>query len=250
MALASSFRVMVPRFGFSQRVASIEAALVDVLGLEPRALPPELATASGSLRGSPVALTARAYTGNYARLARVVTLTGGPIEVIDLLVVPRVTSGAPILTIELESDDHERGYAIADLVSMVDDDVANAAQLRELACRRPPMVACDALLGLVPLGELPAWRRAWASPRPLHASVELADSSSATRAAAAYAGAFAALVRDDRHRPARDVVNRHSAYLRDRRDGDPVIGVIARAFGFTFANQLALRVLFPRTLPY
>ncbi len=246
MPLATRHRMT--QFGFSQMVGSTEAALVDLLGLEPVALPPGMATASGSIQRSPVQLTARAYTGRHARLARIVTLTGGPIEVTDLLVVPRETSGAPILAIELESDDRERGYAVADLVSMVDDDTTNAAQLRELACRRPPLVTADALLGLTPLGELPAWRRAWASPRPLHARVDLESAASVTRAVSAYVGAFTALVRDDSYRPARDVLDRHSAYLRDRRDRDPVIGVIARGFGYEFASQLVERVLFPRTL--
>jgi hypothetical protein len=236
-------------FGFAQRVETIEAALVDVLGLAPILLPATLASAQGSIRRSPVELSARAYTGKHARFARIVTLTGGPVEVIDLLVVPLSTSGAPILSIELESDDHERGYAIADLVSMVDDEAANAHQLRELANRRPPLVTIDALPGLAPLGELPAWRRAWASPRPLHAHVGLDDAPSATRAAAVYAGAFGALARDEQLRPARDVLDRHSAYLRDRRDRDPVIELIARGFGYTFANQLVERVLFPRSLP-
>ncbi|MBA3452370.1 MAG: hypothetical protein H0T42_04655 [Deltaproteobacteria bacterium] len=237
------------QFGFAQMIGTIEAALVDVLGLEPIELPAGLFRASGSIRRSPVELTARAYTGRHARLARVVTLTGGPIEVTDLLVVPRETSGAPILAIELESDDHERGYVIADLVSMVDDEATNAAQLRELANRRPAMMTSDALVGLMPLGELPSWRRAWASPRPMHAQVELDDTSSVTRAAAAYAGAFTALARDGELRPARDVLDRHSAYLRDRRDRDPVIGLIARGFGYEFASQLVERVLFPRLLP-
>lgn len=237
------------QFGFAHVIGSTEAALVDLLGLEPLALPEGLAVATGSIRRSPVQLTARAYTGRYARLARVVTLTGGPVEVTDLLVVPRETSGAPILSVELESDDHERGYAVADLVSMVDDDATNTALLRELASRRPPLVMADALLGLTPLGELPAWRRAWASPRPLHAQVELEHAASVTRAVASYVGAFTALARDDAYRPARDVLDRHSAYLRDRRDRDPVIGVIARGFGYEFASQLVESVLFPRVLP-
>lgn len=237
------------QFGFSEMIGSTEAALVDMLGLEPVELPSGLAVATGTIQRSPVRLTARAYTGKYARLARVVTLTGGPIEVTDLLVVPRETSGAPILTIELESDDREHGYAVADLVSMVDADATNAAQLRELACRRPPLVTTDALLGLTPLGELPAWRRAWASSRPLHAKADLANVASVTRAVAIYVGAFTTLVRDSSYRPARDVLDRHSAYLRDRRDRDPVIGVIARGFGYEFASQLVERVLFPRQLP-
>lgn len=237
------------QFGFAQMIGSIEVALVDMLDLEPLELPSGFGHASGSIRRSPVDLTVRAYTGRHARFARVLTLTGGPIEVTDLLVVPRETSGAPILAIELESDDHERGYVIADLVSMVDDDVTNATQLRELANRRPAMMTRDALLGLMPLGELQAWRRAWASPRPMHAQVELEDAASVARAAAAYAGAFAALARDDSHRPARDVLDRHSAYLRDRRDRDPVIGLFARGFGHAFASQLVEEVLFPRLLP-
>lgn len=237
------------QFGFSEMIGSTEAALVDMLGLEPVELPSGLAVATGTIQRSPVQLTARAYTGKYARLARVVSLTGGPIEVTDLLVVPRETSGAPILTIELESDDRDHGYVVADLVSMVDADATNAAQLRELACRRPPLVTADALLGLTPLGELPAWRRAWASSRPLHAQVDLDNAASVTRAVAVYVGAFTALVRDDSYRPARDVLDRHSAYLRDRRDRDPVIGVIARGFGYEFASQLVERVLFPRQLP-
>jgi len=246
---ATQFEMATTQFGFSQMLRTLELALVDVLGLEVIALPDILASATGSIRRTPVTLTARAYTGKHARFARVVTLTGGPIEVVDLLVVPRPSSGAPILSIELESDDHERGYVVADLVSMVDDDVSNAAQLRELASRRPPLVCADALPGLVPLGELPTWRRAWASPRPLHANVDLDHAASALRAAAAYAQAFATLARDNARKPARDVLDRHSAYLRDRRDRDPVIELIARGFGFDLANQLVERVLFPRALP-
>ena len=146
----------VTQFGFSHAISAIEAALVDVFELEGLPLPATLATATGSIQRSPVVLTARAYTGKHLRFARVVTMIGGPIEVTDLLVVPSATSSAPILAIELESDDRERGYAMADLISMVDDDITNAAQLRELAYRRPMMASNDAQLGLVPLGELPA----------------------------------------------------------------------------------------------
>lgn len=239
----------VTQFGFSKTIVAIESALVDVFGLEPLHVPPALASATGSIQRSPVALTTRAYTGKHIRFARILTMIGGPIEVTDLLVIPSATSGAPILAIELESDDRERGYAVADLVSMVDDDVTNAAQLRELARRRPAMVSGDAQVGLVPLGELPAWRRAWASPRPLHAAVDLEHAASAKRAATAYAATFSAIVREGQPRPARDVLDRHSGYLRDRRDRDPVIGLIARCFGYDLANQLVERVLFPRTLP-
>jgi len=249
MDLADLPGMAATQFGFSQMLRTLELALVDALGLEPVTLPDGLASATGTIRRAPVTLTSRVYTGTHARFARIVTLTGGPIEVVDLLVVPRPTSGAPILSIELESDDHERGYAIADLVSMVDDELSNAAQLRELALRRPALVCADALPGLVPLGELPTWRRAWASPRPLHANVDLENATSAPRAAAGYAQAFAALARDEARKPARDVLDRHSAYLRDRRDRDPVIEMIARAFGFDLATQLVERVLFPRTLP-
>jgi hypothetical protein len=111
------------------------------------------------------------------------------------------------------------------------------------------MVEAVALPGLTPLGELPAWRGAWVSPRPLHAQVHPEHGASASRAIAAYAGAYAALARDPERRPARDVADRHSGYLRDRLARDPVCGVIGRAFGHAFATELSTRVLFPRLVP-
>lgn len=201
------------------------------------------------MRRTPVELRVRTYAGAGARFARVMTVLGGPVELVDLLVIPPTSSGAPILTVELESIDRERGYAIADLISMVDDEASLAAQLAEQARRRPGMVEADALPGLAPLGELPAWRGAWVSPRPLHAQVHPEHPASASRAIAAYAGAYAALVRDPQRRPAVDVVDRHSGYLRDRLERDPIGGVIGRAFGHVFATDLASRVLFPRAMP-
>jgi hypothetical protein len=239
-------------FRFARAISTIEEALVDLLALVPVCVDPRFqrgASLRGTMRRTPVELTVRTYTGVGARFARVMTVLGGAVELVDLLVVPPATSGAPILTIELESIDRERGYVIADLITMVDDGASLAAQLAEQARRRPAMVEAEALPGLVPMGELPAWRAAWGSPRPLHAQVHPGHPASASRAIAAYAGAYAALARDPQRRPALDVIDRHSGYLRDRLARDPICGVIGRAFGHELATELASRVLFPRRLP-
>jgi len=233
------------RFGLVAAIAEVEAALVDTLALDPVEIPPSFASARGVIRKTAVAWEARVYAGDGASLLRVVTITGGPIEIVDLLLVPRASSGAPILAIELDARGANRAYVGADLAPMVDEPAILVAQSRELARRRPHLAAAEAWSGLQPLGELPGWRRVWASGRPMHAHVDAVHAALVRRATAAYAGTYCALARDPFVTASPDVLHRHAAYIRERRHRDPVCALVEHAFG-TIASDLVARVLFPR----
>ena len=83
-------------FGLRDLARECERRLVSALSLQPVALDPQFASATGSFKGVEIALEARGYAGGAIAFARFVELSGGALEIANLLCLPRTSYPLPI----------------------------------------------------------------------------------------------------------------------------------------------------------
>jgi phycocyanobilin:ferredoxin oxidoreductase len=190
-----------------------------------------------------VAIETRAWRGGAVRWARVATVTGGGMEIGNVLALPRLDLALPILGADLVSLG-ARGAGVmiaADLSPVLPAGDARERQLEGFARRMA------AYSDLSPGGALPAWCACWFSP---HALYVRPTPSELPRAAEAYRETVEAFVALAAHAPevgAPDpaVQRAQDGYAAAHREDDKGLGLLARMFGERWAERYLREVLFP-----
>jgi hypothetical protein len=206
----------------------LEAALERELGLVPRALPAELAAASGTLRGAPVQLHTRAWTGPAFRHVRVARLTGPRLAIVNLLALPEVDRDLPVLG--------------ADVVWLGKDDLLLAVDLT-------PTGACAADVPraeLPPAGALPGWAERIFSREAVFARVPSSGEGAVREVIDARIHALAALARASG--PGPSFAAAQDRYLRAHLEDERLLGPLRAAFGAEHTARYVREVLFPSAI--
>ena len=227
--------------GFAVLADEAAERLVDALQLEPAPLERTLAHADGTWKGAPVHIATRAWTGPRIRWARVATVTGGELEIANLLCLPRAEYPLPILGADLVALGARAGAMLAaDLSPVLPPGATRDAQLAGFAARM-------ARHALPSGGALPDWCARWFSPHALYtrpAPAQLAEAASAFRDVV---DAFVALARDAGPEPAlaADVARAQAGYAAAHLVDDKGLGLLGRMFGDAWASRYLRAVLFP-----
>jgi len=201
--------------------------------LSPLALPDVLARREGSFRDEPVTLAAAAWAGGAAAFARVVTIAGPGLSIVNVLGLP-ARSTLPILGLDLVAVAEAPVVVVADLSP---DPAGGTAPVWGRA--RPAA-------GFPPAGPLPAWCGRWFSPAALFTRVPLAELPEALAvaldAATAWTQAVAATGGPTDRQPPTPAA---AAYCRDHREQDPGLRLLDRMFGAAWADSFKTELLFP-----
>ncbi len=204
-------------------------------GLAPLTLPDGFAHREGSFRGAPVALTAVAWAGGAAACARVVTIAGPDLAIVNVLGLPAAPA-LPILGV--------------DLVAVGEAPIVVVADLSPDPDARHPLPAWGGARpaeGFPPAGTgLPGWCARWFSPAALFTRVppaRLPDAlATALDAAAVWAREVTAGAGPPSPRPPTAAAR---AYCRDHRLEDPGLRLLDHMFGAEWAETFKTGVLFP-----
>lgn len=208
-------------------------------------LDPVLARAEGTWKGEPVTIATRAWRGGAVRWARVATVTGGGLEIGNVLALPRLHLALPILGADLVSlGARGAGTMIAaDLSPVLPAGDARERQLAAFARRMAEYT------DLTPGGALPGWCARWFSPHALYVRptpAELPRAAAAFREAVDAFVALAAAVESPADRAPDPAVQRaHDGYAAAHREDDKGLGLLARMFGERWAERYLREVLFP-----
>jgi hypothetical protein len=225
--------------GFSAAGAQTERRLVSALDLTPLALPPELARLTGSWKGRPIVLTARAYSGARVGYARFVDIIGGDLEILNVLALPRPRHPAPMLGADLVGLGKDTAIVVCDL-----SPVPGATEAPLSAAGLARLQALD-----LPRGELPAWCQPWFSQQALCTRVAPARAESASTALQLYAERFVELARTA---PAadgeREVAEWQGRYCAAHRNDDRGLTLLYKLFERTLAERFLREVLFPERM--
>jgi hypothetical protein len=232
-----------PDFGTLTRAA--ESRLVRALGLEPVALPGELAVMRGAWQGQPVEARARAYAGAGVELARFVTVEGAGLSIGNVLVIPGTDSAAPILGGDLVWIGTRPTVAMiaADLSPTLPDPDQRGRQNAASVAALPP--APELPTG----GALPAWCLSIFSPSPLYTRFGRGEAGRAREAFLGYVEAFAFLATGEQISPiagSRDAIRSGvRSYIERHRLDDRGLLLLERLFGKDRAMRFLDEVLFP-----
>ena len=213
------------------------------LALEPVALDAELARADGTWKGAPVTIATRAWRGGNVRWARVATVTGGGLEIGNVMALAARDVPLPILGADLVSLG-ARGAGVmiaADLSPVLAPGEARDRQLAHFARRMSPFH------DLTPGGELPAWCARWFSPYALYVRPTVAELPRAAEAFLETVHEFVALAGAAAREPASaaGVAEAQRGYAAAHREDDKGLGLLARMFGERWADRYLREVLFP-----
>ena len=224
-------------------VRDLERELIATLGLEPRALPPDLADAEGTWKGERVTLRTRTWASDRLRLARFATVTGAGLDIGNLLLLGRSDLALPILGADVVALGARGGGAMlaADLSPVLPPSPERDAQLADLARAVAPYG------DLPPGGELPAWCTRWFSPFALYTRPGPAELPRAVAALREYPRAFVALAHAATPRPelapASDAAWR--GYAASHREDDKGLGMLAKIVSPAWADRYLRVALFP-----
>ena len=228
---------------FGALLRELEGWIVAELALRARGLPAELADAEGSWKGERVLLRTRTYAGDRIRLARFATVSGGGLDIGNLLVLARDDLALPILGADLVALGARGGGAMlaADLSPVLPPGPGRDAQLAPLAAAVAPYA------DLPPGGELPGWCARWFSPHALYTRPGPAELSRAIHALREYPRAFAALVHAATPRPERaaDARTAWHGYAAAHREDDKGLGMLAKIVSPAWADRYLGEALFP-----
>jgi len=212
--------------------------------LRPLHLPPALNRRRGTFREAPVELVAEAWTGSGVAYARVVTIDGPGLSIVNVLGLPAARrDGAPvtILGIDLVSVAGAPIVVVADL-SPAEPGQSDAplagAQASVLRARGPFPAA----------GPLPGWCARWFSPHPLFTRVPAEAAEPAAAAAVDFARLWleaTATAADG----ASQLPSTAAAYCADHRSQDPGLRLLDRMFDPDWADAFRATVLFPDEPP-
>ena len=220
-------------------IQQAERLLVDRLHLAPVSQPEELAQATGTWKGGPVAITTRAYRSDAIRYARFAELSGDGLAIGNLLVLARPALALPILGADL--------VRIGDRTMLAADLSPVLAHERRGATIPAVRDALGPLPALPPGGDLPAWCADLFSPHVLYTRVEDPQLATAARAFHRFPAAFVTLAATARPQPdlAAEVAAWHAAYATRHRLEDKGLGLLAKLFGPEWAQRYLTEVLFP-----
>ncbi len=228
-------------FGFVGALERSEAELAERLSLERIALPAGLEGASGTLRGNPATIEARAYRGPRIAYARFVALQGAGIEIANLLCFGSATYRVPIFGADLVAVTPRRAMLAADLTPTTRDGAFWREQLSPLAERRSRAEA------LPDGGELPSYCASFFSNLYLYVRVEPEQREAALASFGDYSTVYAELL--ERSLPSPEHSEQVSSLQRDysisHRSDDHGLELLSKAFGKGFAQEFIARVLFP-----
>ena len=220
-----------------------ERTLAEGLGLERVLLDADLAHAAGTWKGAPVTIETRAWRGGAVRWARVATVSGGGLEIGNVMALPQLDLTLPILGADLVSLG-ARGAGVmiaADLSPVLPAGDARERQLRAFATRLSPYH------DLTPGGELPAWCARWFSPHALYVrptAEELPRAAEAFRETVCeFVALSAAATAEPGSRAA--VAEAQRGYAAAHREDDRGLGLLGRMFGEQWADRYLREVLFP-----
>lgn len=228
--------------------------------LRPFDLPAELASRAGVFREQPVELSARAWTGLDVAFARIVTISGPGLAIVNVLGLPAWRRAAPdhwdaptILGVDLVAVAGAPVVVVADLSPVrpgarpaaVDGSNSAGGRLASIRRSRGPFP---------PGGPLPAWCARWFSPHHLFTRLPPTAVGAASAAAVDFARVWmetAVRARVDRA----DRPNAHggsgrfspevAAYCADHRAADAGLRLMDRMFGVEWAEAFKRTVLFP-----
>ncbi|HTV24104.1 MAG TPA: hypothetical protein VMG12_35675 [Polyangiaceae bacterium] len=247
------------RFAFAERVRRIERRLVAELGLEPRALPPELAYLEGSFRGERATLEARAYSGPRVGYMRCVEIESCDLDIGNVLALARPERSLPVLGIDLVEVGRDTAVVVADLSPMAEAEGDRARERDVLARHQPPAALPSAASSVH--AELPDWAREWFSASALSLRVGADQAEASAAATLAYVTAFIELVRSDSvdtggvdtaavvtARTERTAL-RQRAYCAAHRERDRGLLLLRRMFEPSLADRFLREVLFPVEVP-
>jgi phycocyanobilin:ferredoxin oxidoreductase len=232
---------MITPFRLIELLRDAEARLVAGLGLEPLALPEELASAQGSWKGQPVMLATRAYRAERVSYARFAELTGPELEIGNALCAPRPDYPLPIFGADLVAFGREAGLIVADLSPTAPPGPPRDAQTVVLSAERarwPPLPSG---------GELPAWCAPWFSPFYLYTRITPTQREAAASAFATLPGVLIELTRTAHRAPddAQAVARALEGYAAAHRDDDKGLKMLEKIFGPRWAGRYVSEVLFP-----
>lgn len=229
-------------FGFIELVAETEAWLQRELELEPVPLAADLARAEGEFKGRPIAIETRAYRGSILRYARFACITGGDLEIGNVLCLGRPELALPILGADLVALSGDTGMIAVDLSPTLPEGAARDRQLAPLAAKRAARPA------LPPGGELPRWCAEWFSPHALYSRFDRAARLEASAAYRDFPHAFAEIARVSTPSAgvqAEAVARAEAQYLADHRTEDKGLKMLEKLFGAAWAARYLTTVLFP-----
>ena len=192
--------------------------------LVPVTLDPLLASASAPWKGGKVTLAARAYSGAAVRFARFVELSGGDLEIANLLCFPRAGLALPLFGADLVSFSAEHALIAADL-SLVP--VAPFPPSALPSARAPP---------------------SWSgfSPDALFARIEPLQRAAADAALFARVDRLCALVGEPPEPAGAGArAAAQEQYARSHREDDRGLRMLARLFGDAWAGRFLREVMFP-----
>jgi hypothetical protein len=223
------------------RLHAAEHRLIEELHLRPRALPPDLAAATGRWKDAPVSIATRAYEGDAIEYMRVALVSGIQLSVGNLLAVPRPNRPVPILGANLVWHGGRRETMVATDLSPVRDALERDAELAAIARIVPDTSA------LPSGGELPRWCVDWCSSSVLYTRVGPAQAEVALKAFDGYVAGFIVHLAGAPPSPehASHVRAMHEGYAMARRADDGERGMLAAMFGKVWAEEYVRRVLFP-----
>ena len=225
-------------FGFAGVCASVEQVLVQQLQLQALPLPPELARLEGSWKGSAVALSARAYEGPQIGYARFVEITGGGLDIGNVLLLSRPDYPLPMLGADLVGLGKDTGVLVADL--------SPVPPRREPPLGEPERNQLNAL-GLPPGGDLPAWCQPWFSTQPVYSRVAPQHAPAVAAALRLLCERFVQLAEMCPPQPssAPAVRDWQQSYCLAHRRDDRGLQLLHRMFDPTLAERFLRQVLFP-----
>lgn len=235
---------MSGEFGFARLCRSAEQRLVGELELQARPLPAELVRLHGTWKGAPVTLSARAYSGPRIGYARFVDISGGGLDIGNVLLLSRPEYPLPMLGVDLVGLGKDTGVLVADLSPVPAPHVAAAS--REPPLREPELSRLRAL-ELPPGGELPAWCQPWFSTQPVYSRVIPRQAPAVAAALELLCERLAQLAAQCEAQPsnAAAVGEWQARYCEAHRRDDRGLGLLHRIFDPTLAERFLRQVLFP-----
>lgn len=235
---------MSAELGFATLCASVEQRLVRQLDLQALPLPAELARLDGSWKGAAVTLSARAYSGPRIGYARFVDITGGGLDIGNVLVLSRPEYPLPMLGADLVGLGKGTGVLVADLSPV--PPVREAPVPGELPLGEPELKQLRAL-GLPPGGDLPVWCQPWFSAQPVYSRVAPQHAPAVAMALSVVCERFARLAAQCEPQPdhAPAVSDWQARYCEAHRRDDRGLGLLHKLFEPALAERFLRQVLFP-----
>ncbi|MEY2935035.1 MAG: hypothetical protein RL033_5784 [Pseudomonadota bacterium] len=226
-------------FRFAEACASAERQLVRELRLSALPLPAELERLDGSWKGDAVTLSARAYVGPRIGYARFVEISGGGLDIGNVLLLSRAEYPLPMLGADLVGLGKDMGVLVADL--------SPVPPLREVLPLSEREQRALSTLALPPAGELPAWCRPWFSAQALCVRITPEHAAAAALALALFCSRFAQLAQGCEEQPgsAEAVAEWQVRYCAAHRRDDRGLGLLHKIFDPKLAERFLQRVLFP-----